>query len=63
MKGRYGSPALTWTLAVALVLLVASFTNAYAQTGRITGKVTDSGIGGTARVRERGGYGDERSAP
>jgi hypothetical protein len=45
MKGRYGSPALNWTLAVALVLLMVSFTNAYAQTGRITGKVTDSKSG------------------
>ncbi|MCX5753591.1 MAG: carboxypeptidase regulatory-like domain-containing protein [Candidatus Krumholzibacteria bacterium] len=45
MKGRYGSPAVTWTLAVALVLLIASFTSAYAQTGRITGKVTDSKSG------------------
>jgi hypothetical protein len=45
MKGRYGSPALTWTLAVALVLLFVSFTNAHAQTGRITGKVSDSKSG------------------
>ena len=45
MKGRCGSPALTWALAVALVLLVVSFTNAFAQTGRITGKVTDTKTG------------------
>ncbi len=42
MEGRYGSPALTRTLAFALVLLVVSFANAYAQTGRVTGKVTDA---------------------
>ncbi|MCI0478915.1 carboxypeptidase regulatory-like domain-containing protein, partial [Candidatus Uhrbacteria bacterium] len=34
-----------WMSAIALVLLVASFTGAYAQTGRISGKVTDSKSG------------------
>jgi hypothetical protein len=45
MKGRYRSPAPIGTLAVALVLLCVSFTNAFAQTGRIAGKVTDAKSG------------------
>jgi hypothetical protein len=45
MKGRYGSPAPIWMSAVALVLLVVSSASAFAQTGRITGKVTDTKSG------------------
>ena len=44
MNRGYRVSAGSWTLAFALVLLTA-FTNAFAQTGRITGKVTDAKSG------------------
>ena len=45
MKGRYGLPASIRTPAVALVLLLVAFTSAFAQTGRISGKVADAKTG------------------
>jgi hypothetical protein len=44
MECRYGMRAATGALAAALLLIV-SFTNAFAQTGRISGKITDSKTG------------------
>jgi hypothetical protein len=44
MNRGYREAAGSWMLAFALVLLTA-FTNAFAQTGRITGKVTDAKSG------------------
>ena len=44
MKSRTGVSALTWALTIALVLAVTS-ANAFSQTGRITGKVTDAKTG------------------
>lgn len=44
MKGRHCSPASVCLLAALLVILVP-FASAYAQTGRITGKVTDATTG------------------